>query len=369
MPSALAAEQPDPDSPSLTPLARWRLAARLLSKGGRGWWQAGRFLARGLADRQRTADWLAHLSSPDLIRVWQAAPELATRLQGDYLDLAWTATERFDALVGHHTSLADLFGPLELESLYFGMVPLVRLRRPDGQGALEVSLGHRPELGPRGELVLAVRDSRTGIWIAALAFSFCFSFGRRGIVIGGLQAEPGAVTRHLIHELPKEMHGLRPKALALWALQELGSLWRIEAIQAVPDARAVCPNGARGPMAVESGDEFWRESDGRRLPHGAWELPRETRARSREELKPSRRRSHERRYAMLAALRPLLLDAGRELVSGPSETGYVQPREFLLEPAVELSGHSAWPMPILPSVPPDDPALMLPGEISPVPTS
>lgn len=369
MPSASVADGRDPDPPSLTPLARWRLAARLLAGSGRGWWQAGRFLARGLADRKRTGDWLAHLASPDLIRAWQASPELATRLQGEYLDLAWTETERLDALVGHHGSLAEFFGPLELEALYLGLVPLVRLRRPGGQGRVEIVLGHRREWGRCGELVLAVTEPRSGGLIAALTFSFTFSFGRRVILIGGLHAETGATARELVHELPRDMHGLRPKALALWALQELGSLWRIEAIHAVPDARAVRPDRARGDWVEESGDQFWLESDGRRLPDGAWELPRQFRPRSREELKPSRRRTHERRYAMLASLRPLLLEAGRAVMSNPAATGLVQPPEFLLEPAVELSGHSAWPMPLPPSTPPDDPDLMQPGEVSPIPAS
>ncbi|MBS0661951.1 MAG: DUF535 family protein [Verrucomicrobia bacterium] len=307
----------------LTPGARWRLAVRLLATGGPGWGSAARFIVRGLADWRRTSAWLERLADPDLIRVWAAAPELATRLQGPYLDRNWSPAERLDAVVGHHDSILSLFNPLELESLYRGPARLVRLDRPRGQGAVEIVLGSSRALGCRGELTLAVRDCTSGRTMAGLTFSFCYSFGRRLIVIGGFHSDHDQDTRRRSRELMKEMHGLRPKALAFWAVQELCPIWRVEGIHAVGDARAVRLGEPGGVTADNGVDDFCLESDGRHLPDGSWELPHQFRPRTREELKPSRRRPHERRYEMLAGLRPRLLGGVRHWSGGSRETANV----------------------------------------------
>lgn len=367
--SAVVGREPEPSG--LPPVARWRLAVRLLSGCERGWRRASRFLVRGLADRRRTTEWLGQLASPELARVWLADPSLASRLQEPYLDLAWTVGERMDALAGHHASLASLFGPLGMESLYSGMVPLVRLVRPGGQGMVELALGHCPILGRWGELTLAVRDSRSGRHLAALTFSFQYSFGRRIIFIGGLHADCDPAVRQLGRDLRTEVHGLRPKALALWALQELGTVWQVEGLHAVAGARAIPADApGSGPVAA-AGDPFWLESDGRRMADGTWDLPCQFRPRAREELKPSRRRTHERRYALLASLGPKLREAVGALPSGGygSEGAGARPGEFALETGLESFAGSAWPMPTPPSPSTHGPDLAMPGEISPVPAT
>jgi uncharacterized protein VirK/YbjX len=103
------------------------------------------------------------------------------------------------------------------------------------------------------------------------------------------------------------MHGLRPKALALWCLQQLAACWQVGRIEAVGDAQHVYRHWSKRLEFAASYDEFWSESDGRRLPGGGWELPLQLKQRTRAELKPSRRKAHERRYAMLDALQPKLI--------------------------------------------------------------
>lgn len=80
-------------------------------------------------------------------------------------------------------------------------------------------------------------------------------------------------------------------------------------IQAVDDDQHIYRHWRKRRDFASSYDEFWTESDGRRLPGGGWELPLRLRARSREELKANRRKAHERRYAMLGQLQPILLAA------------------------------------------------------------
>jgi uncharacterized protein VirK/YbjX len=76
-------------------------------------------------------------------------------------------------------------------------------------------------------------------------------------------------------------------------------------IYAVDDTVQVCRRRA-SPGLAASYDEFWAECGGARRPDRQWLLPLEVPRRSRAELRPCRRKEHERRYAMLDAWQPRL---------------------------------------------------------------
>jgi hypothetical protein len=115
----------------------------------------------------------------------------------------------------------------------------------------------------------------------------------------------------------------------------LAQPWQLTQIQAVGDTQHVWRHWLKRVRIAACYDDFWRESDGRRLPGGgSWELPLKFNARPRGELKPSRRRTHERRYAMLEALQPRLIAA----ISALSPEGQARvaqgdlPGEFICPP-------------------------------------
>lgn len=190
------------------------------------------------------------------------------------------------------------------------------------------------------KLTLEVRDSDSGLTLSALALELVPDGGRMGLFITGLQSAFDPRTRGLIRAATRELHGLRPKALAFWCVQQLAAIWHIGRIGAAGGKTRTLPSGQPGGP-----DQFWRECDGRSRADGNWELPLRMVVRTRAELKPNRRSMYENRYAMLERLRPGLLAAALTLT--PAETVFAPadrarmgfaPRPPAVEPAVSQGG-------------------------------
>jgi uncharacterized protein VirK/YbjX len=267
-----------------------------------------KFFVRAWKQPRLTSAWLARLAQADLAPLWMARPRLATKLQRPYVHCEWRVIERFAALMGHYDVLPRIFSADVRRAIYFKKgIAIIRLANPTSGRQLDVRLFYHDQFEKEGELTLAICDVDTELTLAGLTFCLAQPAHQRTMIIGGLQASRDPRTQVLIHDVSKEMHGLRPKALALWCLQQLAACWQVGRIEAVGDAQHIYRHWSKRREFAASYDEFWSESDGRRLPGGGWELPRQLKQRSRAELKPNRRKAHERRYAMLAALQPKLI--------------------------------------------------------------
>ncbi len=228
---------------------------------------------------------------------------------------------RLSAPVGHYDIIARLFGPAARAAIYGDGLTVIRFVSPAAR-RLDLQLFSCDRFDLEGDLTLAVRDAETGLMLAGLTFFLLEDAGERVAVIGGLHAAGDPRTRGLIRDVARDLFGLRPKALVLWCLQQLTAPWDIRQIQALGDEQQEWRRWRRREGSVARHDEFWRESDGRRLPGGGnWQLPLLPPRRHRDELKPSRRRAHELRYAMLAAFEPALVAAFASLAPGSEEGG------------------------------------------------
>jgi hypothetical protein len=296
----------------------WRASARVGAPGRKpSLRHRAKFILRAWTQPSLTNVWLSRLVQPDLAPLWAIRPRLATKLQRPYVSSAWGAPERFGALLGHYDLLPRLLAPAALQAVYAEGLDLVRLVNSTTGRALTLRLFYQDQFEKEGELTLAVSDDASGLTLAGLTFCLARNEGRPLAIIGGLQANPDPRVRGLIHDVAKEMHGLRPKAFALWALQQLAVAWGLAQLQGVPDAQHIYRHRHKRREIAASYDEFWRESDGRQLPGGGWELPVQPRTRSREELKASRRKQHERRYALLGSLQTEFFTTLRDLAPGP----------------------------------------------------
>jgi hypothetical protein len=215
----------------------------------------------------------------------------------------------------------ELFAPAVRAAISGDGLGVVRLVHPDSGRRLDLQLFCHDQFQAEGELTLAVRDVETDLMLAGLTFSLVLDEGERVAIIGCLQAGSDPRARGLSREVAKDLFGLRPKALVLWCLQQLTLLWDIREIQAVGDQQRVLRHWRERLEVAAHHDDFWRESDGRRLPGGeGWQLPLTPRFRTRDEIKPSRRRAYERRYAMLAGLQPTLIAAFAALAPGAEQS-------------------------------------------------
>jgi uncharacterized protein len=276
-----------------------------------------RFIVRALSQPVLTRAWLARLVQPDVAPLWAARPRLAQKLQRPYVSCEWNSPMRLAALLKHYDFLCKVFDPEVRKAIYGDGVDLVRITHAETGDQWDIRLYYHDRFEREGEVTLAVRDVETGVMLAGMTFCLAQNGDDRIAIIGGMQAGNDPRTRGLIADATKGLFGMRPKALLVWCLQQMGQLWQLRQIQAVGDAQHVWRHWMKQVEIAACYDEFWRESDGRSLPGGgSWELPLKFNSRPRGELKPSRRKTYECRYAMLDALGPKLIARFATLAPG-----------------------------------------------------
>jgi hypothetical protein len=138
----------------------------------------------------------------------------------------------------------------------------------------------------------------------AVLFTMAFSVTRwetepRAMFIGGLQGNKLANDKKLIVALTRGCHGLRPKALLLFALQTLAGLWNISQLRAVSDAMHIYRHWQKRKALAASYDTWWRESGGELAADGMFDLPAAFVPREISTLKPNKRPLYRHRYSML----------------------------------------------------------------------
>lgn len=314
-------------------MSMWSASARAHASGIKGLFRRRtRFFLRALSQPLLTRAWLARLVQQDIAPLWAARPRLAQKVQRPYVCCAWNSPMRLAALLKHYGLLCQVFTPEARNAIYEEGVDLVRITHAGTGDRWDIRLFYNDRFEREGEITLAVLDIETGVMLAGLTFCLVQNGDDRIAIIGGVQASSDPRTRDLIHDATKGLFGMRPKALLLWCLQQLAQPWRLTQIQAVGDAQHVWRHWMKRVEIAACYDDFWRESDGRMLPGGgSWELPLKVNSRPRGELKPSRRKTYECRYAMLDGLRPKLLARLAALAPGHQEQGPFAsaPEEFV----------------------------------------
>ncbi len=296
-----------------------------------------------------TSAWLACLAQPEVAPVFKLRPRLALKVHRPLISVAWSPAERFAVLRAHYGRMRRCFSEVILSNIYGLGVDLLHIVNTTTNRRLAARLLCSGQLEREGELTMCLADVESGLPLAQI--TFCVAGDENGaarLYIGGLQACRDERMRGIIHDIAKEMHGLRAKALVLWCVQQLAAHWRIGAIYAVDDAHHVSNYRQKRGRVFASYDDFWAESEGEHdSKAGFWKIPLQPRERGREELKPSRRKQHERRYAFLNDLRVSLLEAfarcapgaGEGTFSGPVSHFYASPEK--IAPSVVAAGAAA----------------------------
>ena len=154
-----------------------------------------------------------------------------------------------------------------------------------------------------GDLVIGLVNLDTGVALFTLAFSITrFETGPKEILIGGLQGNKRANDKDLVISLTRGLHGLRPKALLLFVLQQLAAIWGISRLRAVSDDLHIYRHWQKRKHVAASYDEWWIESGGHRAGDGMFDLPVTFVPRETSTLKVNKRQMYRRRYIMLAEI-------------------------------------------------------------------
>jgi uncharacterized protein VirK/YbjX len=261
-----------------------------------------KYCARGLASARLTRAWFALLQRPELAVVAKHHPYIYCKLQRPYLHRKLAARARLEILKQHYEFVAARFSPREMAAVYAGAgLCLAKINLPEvGNFAVNLAYGRHEK---EGDLILNLANLDAAKILFELSFCVTKSGAGGGeIFIGGLQGNKSANDRDAIVALTRGMFGLRPKALLVFALQQLAAVWNFKNIRAIGDGTHIYRHPHKLKELETSYDEFWTECGGTLADDGMFDLPVEFIPREIASLKVNKRQLYRRRYAMLDEL-------------------------------------------------------------------
>ena len=227
---------------------------------------------RGLAWPAATAEWFQVLGNPALAAVVRHSPRLYQKLQRPYLTCRLHTAQRLESLRQHYQFILRHCSPARIREIHSPAGQrLARLPAAD-PGGYELRL-QASAFDKEGELAVCLCGDR-GVVLFTLTFTLlrCAAGGWE-ILIGGLQGNSCANDKQLIITLTRHWHGLRPKALLLFALHQLAAGWKVRRVRAVGDATHIFRHWRKRKHIASSYDEWWREAGGQRAADGLFDLP------------------------------------------------------------------------------------------------
>jgi uncharacterized protein VirK/YbjX len=262
-----------------------------------------RYCMRGFVFYPNTVDWLRFLSEQGLENTAAQYPLFYNKLQRPYLSRHLGISQRLLALKHHYKFLKRRFTEESFERLFASGMPLATIPTKD-RGVFELDLGYSEISEREGELMLSLRDySCIGEVIYFLAFTIRrFPQNRFEVFMGGLQGRK-TVPKEIIVEVTRAMHGLRPKALLLFAVQEICSHWGVSSLMGVSNRLHVHRGCKERRKLLASYDSFWEESGGQLLSDGTYVLPSRFVPRDLNEIKPNKRNLYRKRYELMSRIR------------------------------------------------------------------
>jgi uncharacterized protein VirK/YbjX len=262
-----------------------------------------KYVVRGLWQMPYTGWWFQLLSNPAWTPVVVRYPRLHLKLQRPYLRKDLPLARVWEILRQHYTFLLEAIPEDVLAAIYspsgYKLLDL-NLER-DGRYAL--TLSYQTGFEREGDLVLSLHDSVKGRNLVSLALVINRYFPHdREITIASIQTNQEAHDKEEVVALTRTMHGLRPKALLVFALQELAVRWNIQSIRAVGNSLHIWQHWARKKNILLDYDTFWMECRGKAGSDGLFDLPLQPHYRSISEIKPNKRSLYKQRYAFMAKL-------------------------------------------------------------------
>ena len=260
-----------------------------------------KYCLRGLAYPRCTKEWFDLLQTPELAVIVNNHPCLFHKIQRPYLNRSLNTHQRVEALRQHYGFVAAHFPPRLMREIYTTPGLLLATIRTAEIGCFDVRLGFSDKQ-KEGDLSIGLSDQKSGAELFTLSFSFSkYQAGHKEIFIGGLQGHTLA-GKELVVSITRHLHGLRPKALLVFVLQQLAVHWGISQLRAVSNSQHIYRHFQKRRKFRASYDEFWIECGGRLAEDGMFDLPVAFVPREISTIRANKRQMYRRRYAMLSAI-------------------------------------------------------------------
>lgn len=259
------------------------------------------------ANHRAFSAWVGFLLRPENRRFAEANPMLWHRTLLGYLSTRWDGDKKLKVLRDTYRFAETHPGPL-LDSLLgsknvgfaFAEVPL-----GEESGTIRFVLASDDRFRREGEWTLRVVCDQIGGELCSIAFSVEEIGGKWIAYAGAIQGGSGA-NEATIKASAKAMHGVRAKAMAIFALQEVVSTLGFSRLLGA--GNSIQMSNAKHMIHVPwnrisfNYDGMWAEADGRPAEEGWFELPLREVRRTREEIKANKRPLYARRYALFDQL-------------------------------------------------------------------
>ena len=256
---------------------------------------------QGVMFADEKKEWADLLRTPILANIASQRPHFHKKLLHPYLTKAWRTPEKLEALKQHYNFVKAQF-PKAMSDAVCG-ISGIRLAEIVGENVKHLELRLQYARNDReGELSLVLFHAESNIEMVTLSFTIIRYYrNSRVMFVGGLQGHK-SVSRRQVVALTRKLHGLRPKALLLFALQQLVALWGITSLRAVSDAKHVARHFLTQRAILASYDKFWIERGGIMAADGIFDLPVKTAPREMSAIKPNKRKMYRQRYALLTVV-------------------------------------------------------------------
>ena len=269
-----------------------------------------------LISQRFASKWFNILKSDDLSLIFKYRPTLYIKPFRVYMSTRWNNAKKIKVIEDTYRFIlqqSKAFLPFITES----KIPIAHLQLSDeyeGFITLEYDYRYRKE----GELVMAFTCEQLGGDIAACAFSFEKMDTNWICRIGCVQGQKRNDSTYSVKTAQKMLHGLRPKALVVFAVQEFvrqfgfASLYGTgDSIQAYRRKHAIYI-----PIIHDIHFDYnslWNQLGGHPFKNGWYELPLTMERKDIKEFKTSKRALHRRQYEMLDYLSQQISDAVSKL--------------------------------------------------------
>lgn len=280
----------------------WQITSQIHSQ--RAWYASlikcvGRAFT-AMATHGAFSAWVDFLLKPENRRFSDTNPMLWHRTLLGYMSTRWDGRKTVQVLTGSYRFALNHPGPMLAALQARTEQPIASVELEEDRGRILVSIHSDDRFRREGEWTVRVRWDQAEGELCSIAFSVEEVDGRWIAYIGALQGGSGA-NEESIKAAAKAFHGVRPKAMAVFALQEIIRTLGISRLLGA--GTSIQMSNAKHLIPVPwnkisfNYDAMWAEAGAKPAEEGWFELPlRETR-RTREEIKVNKRPLYARRYA------------------------------------------------------------------------
>ncbi len=297
----------------------WQLASRAFAderKNYRSWQQWRSFLS-ALVNPQFASKWFKILKSSEFQFVTMYRPRLYFKPFRVYMSIRWTTKQKLKVILDTYRFIMTKGEAFKQVITRSGGLEIARFKLNDTiEGFL--TLGYNERYRKEGELVFSFKCAQLGGIIASAAFSF------EEMKAGHWACRIACVQGHIKNAensskaAQKLLHGLRPKSLIVFAVQEFSRQLGFTAVYGAGDTIQAYRRKHLVHLPWRHAIQFdynaiWSESGGQPNRDGWYEIPLTPVHKTIHEIKSNKRAQYIRRYALLDDLSLKIADSTKKL--------------------------------------------------------